>query len=51
MHAILEIRNLTQQERAVMDALLLRSPDPVGVIGDRSAPPWIRCHASRVLRE
>ena len=28
MHAILEIRNLTQQERAVMDALL-RSPDPV----------------------
>jgi hypothetical protein len=28
MHAILEIRNLTPQERAVMDALL-RSPDPV----------------------
>ncbi len=26
MHAILEIRNLTPQERAVMDALLI-SPD------------------------
>lgn len=28
MHAILEIRNLTPQERAIMEALL-RSPDPV----------------------